>query len=184
MHPVLIIVFSALGTAFLLALGLAIESYQWKHGIKFHLAVPGWGGGIWSRVLSIILALAILGTLGTLGYVLANPGGERFTEFYIVGLSGEATDYPKELMVGEEGNVIVGIINQEHEPATYWVEVVIDGVKNNEIGPVTLEHDEGWEGIVGFTLDRAGDNQKVEFLLYRQGQSGVYHKLHLWVDVR
>ena len=145
---------------------------------------PGWGRGVWDRVLSVILALAILGALGTLGYVIVNPGGESFTEFYILGLSGEATGYPGELVVGEEGKVMVGIINREHEPVTYRVEVVIDGVKNNEVGPVTLEHDGEWEKIVGFTPDRAEDKQKVEFLLYRQGQSEVYQKLHLWVDVR
>ena len=81
--------------------------------IPLHLPrVLSQGGGIWDRVLSIILALTILGTLGTLGYAIANPRGERFTEFYILGLSGEATDYPKEQMVGEEGKVTVGIINR------------------------------------------------------------------------
>jgi len=144
----------------------------------------GWGRGSWDRVLSIILVLAILGALGSLGYTLANPGGERFTEFYILGLTGEATDYPKELAVGKEGKVIVGIINREREPVTYRVEIMIGGVKNNEVGPVTLEHDGEWEKIVSFTPDRAGDKQKVEFLLYRQGQSGVYQRLHLLVDVR
>ena len=147
--------------------------------------MPGWGGGSWNTALSVVLVLAILGALGTLGYIIASPKvGERFTEFYILGLSGEATDYPKELVVGKEGKVIVGIINREHEPVTYRVEVVIDGVKNNEVGPVTLEYNGEWEGIVGFTPDRAGDKQKVEFLLYRQGQSEVYQRLHLWLDVR
>jgi uncharacterized membrane protein len=70
-------------------------------------------------------------------------------------------------VVGEEGKVMVGIINREHEPVTYRVEV--GGVKNNEVGPVMFEHNEGWEDIVSFTLDRVGDKQKVEFLLYRQG---------------
>ena len=184
MHPALIVVLSALATGLLLALVLAVESQVWKRGVKFHLTLPSWGGGVWGRVLSIILALAILGALGTLGYVIANPKGKPFTEFYILGLSGKATDYPKELVMGEEGKVMVGIINREYEPLSYRVEVVINGVKNNEIGPVTLEHDEGWEGIVGFTPDRAGDNQKVEFLLYRQGQSEAYQRLHLWVDVQ
>jgi len=67
---------------------------------------------------------------------------------------------------------------------TYRVEVVIDGVKNNGVGPVALDHDGEWEERAGFTPGRAGDNQKVEFLLYRQGQSEVYQRLHLWVDVR
>jgi len=164
-------------------------------GLPFLLFFPGYmlvaapstrgKGRGWDKTLSIILMLTILGALGTLGYVIASPKvGERFTEFYIEGLEGKAADYPKELVAGEEGKVIVGIINREHETVTYRVEVVIGGVKNSEVGPVTLNHDEKWEEIVGFTPDKAGDNQKVEFLLYRQGQNEVYQSLHLWVDVR
>ncbi len=139
----------------------------------------------WDRALSVVLALFILGALGMLGYAIANPKvGERFTEFYIEGLEGKAADYPKELVMGEEGKVIVGIINREHETVTYRVEVTIDGDKSNEVGPVALDHDEKWEEIVGFTPNKAGDNQKVEFLLYGHGQNEVYQRLHLWVDVR
>ncbi len=156
-----------------------------RFGIEFQMRLPGWGGGVWDRMLSIILTLTILGALGTLGYTIANPKvGERFTEFYIEGLGGKAADYPEELAVGEEGQVIVGIINREHETVTYRVEVVIDGVKNSEVGPVALDHDGEWEEIVGFTPGKAGDNQKVEFLLYKQGQNEVYQRLHLWVDIR
>ena len=156
-----------------------------RFGVDFQMRLPGWGGGAWDRALSVILALTILGALGTLGYAIASPKvGERFTEFYIEGLEGKAIDYPKELALGEKGKVIVGIINREHETVTYRVEVAIDGAKNNEVEPVTLDHDGKWEEIVGFTPDKAGDNQKVEFLLYRQGQNEVYQRLHLWVDVR
>ena len=156
-----------------------------RFGTEFQMRLPGWGGGGWDRMLSIILTLTILGALGTLGYAIASPKvGERFTEFYIEGLEGKAADYPKELVMGGEGKVIIGIINREHETATYRVEVAIDGVKNNEVGPVALDHDGEWEEIVGFTPGRAGDNQKVEFLLYNQGQNEVYQRLHLWVDVQ
>ena len=156
-----------------------------RFGIEFQMRLPGWGGGAWDRVLSIILALTILGALGTLGYAIASPKvGERFTEFYIEGLEGKAADYPEELVVGEEGKVIVGIINREHETVIYRVVVTIGEVKKNDVGPVTLDHDGKWEEIVGFTPGKAGDNQKVEFLLYRQGQNEVYQRLHLWVDVR
>jgi len=184
MHPALIVVLSALATGFLFALALFIEKWEWERGIRFHLAAPRWGGSVWDKVLSIILALVVLGALGTLVYTMVSPKVERFTEFYILGLSGEATDYPEELVVGVEAKVIVGIINQEHEVATYWVEVMMDGIKNNEVGPVTLEHEGVWEETVGFTPDWVGNKQKVEFLLYRQGQSQVYQGLHLWVDVR
>ena len=39
-------------------------------------------------------------------------------------------------------------------------------------------------GVVTFTPQRVGDDQKIEFLLYREGQSGVEQTLYLWVDVR
>ena len=156
-----------------------------RFGIEFQMRLPGWGRGSWDRGLSIILTLAILGTLGMLGYALTSPKvGERFTEFYIGRLEGKDAGYPKELVVGGEGKVIVGIINREQETVTYLVEVAIDGVKNNEVGPVALDHNGKWEEIIGFTPGRVGDNQKVEFLLYRQGQNEVYQRLHLWVDVR
>ncbi len=113
------------------------------------MRLPGWGGGNWDRMLSIILTLTILGALGTLGYAIASPRVmERFTEFYIEGLEGKATDYPKELALGDERKVIVGIINREHATVTYRVEVAIDEVKNNEVGPVTLDHNGKWEEII------------------------------------
>lgn len=139
---------------------------------------------MWTKLLSIVLVVSILGALGVLGYVIATPKvGEGFTEFYILGIEGKAVDYPKELAMGEEGRVTVGIVNHEHEPVTYRIEVIIDGDKNKEVGPVGLEHNEKWEGITAFTLNEPGENQKVEFLLYRQGQTDVYQSLHLWVDV-
>ena len=125
-----------------------------------------------------------MGALGALGYVIATPKvGEKFTEFYILGLEDKAIHYPRELKVGGEGRVIVGIINREHKPVNYWVEVKIDGVRNNQVGPLELGYDERWKEIVSFSPDRAGDSQKVEFLLYKNGKNEPYLKLHLWVNV-
>ena len=71
--------------------------------------MPGWGGGVWDKMLSTILVVAILGALGTLGYVVATTKvGEKFTQFYILGQEGEAADYPQELRIGEVGKVVVG----------------------------------------------------------------------------
>ena len=82
------------------------------------------------KVLSVVLIVVIVGAIGTLGYVLATPNvGEKFTEFYILGLEGRAGHYPEELKVGEEGRVILGIVNHEQERASYKVEVWIDGEK-------------------------------------------------------
>ena len=153
--------------------------------IFFNLNLPLWRG--WSladKILSIIIITAILGAIGVMSYVIATPTvEERFTEFYILGLEGKAIDYPRELMVGEGGEVVVGIINREHEVASYQMMVTIDGVKSNQMAPLELAHNEKWEGIVGFTPDRAGDNQKVEFLLYKNGGGEPYLTLYLQINV-
>jgi len=155
-----------------------------RFNLESQMKLPSWRGSIWDKALSVVLIVAIFGAIGTFGYVLATQKvGERFTEFYILNIEGEATDYPKELSVGEEGKVIVGIINHEQEAATYRIEVAINGVKDNESGPIFLENDAKWEMVMGFTPNIVGDNQKVEFLLYKEGQTEVYQSLHLWIDI-
>ncbi len=143
------------------------------------------GNSGWGRALSIVLAIAVLGSFGVLGYVITvSRATERFTEFYLLNSSGKANDYPGLLRVGEEGRVIVGIVNREYETMTYRLEVRIEGSITNEAGQVTLEHGGKWEEIVSFTPQRVGDNEKVEFLLYRQGQEEAYRSLYLLVDVQ
>ncbi|WP_297477086.1 DUF1616 domain-containing protein [Thermococcus sp.] len=75
------------------------------------------------RALTVILIVAILVSVGTLGYVVSHPKpGEAFTEFYILGPNGKAEDYPTNLAVGQNGTVIIGIVNHEHRNVTYYVQ--------------------------------------------------------------
>lgn len=158
---------------------------QERFGIEFHLGTPGWSVSTWDKTLSIILIVSILGALGTMGYVMARPKvGETFTEFYILGVEGKAADYPEELVMGEEGEVTIAIINQEHRPVSYQLEARINGMKNSKVGPIILNHEERWEGKANFVPKMSGDNQKVEFLLYKNGENEPYLKLHLWLKVK
>ena len=82
--------------------------------------------------------------------------------------------------------MILGIVNNEYETVSYRVETRIDGVKNNEVDGIRLEHGEKWEHEVSFTPEIAGKEQKVEFLLYKIKNSEVepcFEPLRLWVDV-
>ncbi|MDP3880136.1 MAG: DUF1616 domain-containing protein [Dehalococcoidales bacterium] len=136
------------------------------------------------RVLSTVLLIAILGALGILLYsVIAPPVKDRYTEFYLLGLNGKAGGYPEVLTVGMESQVIVGIVNREQETVTYRMEVSLNGAEVGGLGPLTFEPEGKWVGVVGFTPRSAGERQKVEFWLYRQGLNEVYQSLHLWVDV-
>ena len=188
LYPVLIAI-----TIFILATSL-ITWYR-RHrlveaerfGFYLNWSMATWRGkGLADKVLSLILVLVILGAIGTISYAITAPKvGERFTEFYILGPRGNVEDYPRELVLGEEASVIIGIINREHEDVSYRVVVTIDGIRHNEIGPVLLNPGRKREGQIGFTPTRLGDNQKVEFLLYKNGQGEPCLKpLHLWVDVK
>jgi uncharacterized membrane protein len=141
-----------------------------------------------SLVLAVVIAVAIAG----LGYGVVNTPrvGEKFTEFYILGPDGKAENYPTELKVGEEGKVIVGIVNHEQERVSYKVEVWIDeeqaklridGEDMYEID-VELENEGKWEQEVGFVPQKAG-RQKVEFVLYKEGEPYFKEPPYLWVDV-
>ena len=160
--------------------------------VLFNVRLPSWQGqSMPDKVLSVVLAVAIVGAIGTLGYAVATPRvGEKFTEFYILGLDGKAENYPTELKVGEEGEVIVGIVNHEQEWVSYRVEVWIggekaklriDGEDRDEIN-LELEPERKWEREVGFVPQKAG-RQKVEFVLYKDGEPYFEEPLHLWIDI-
>lgn len=160
---------------------------QERFHVVFNLKLPQWAGmSNLDKGLSIGLVVAIVAALGCLGYVIANPKqGEKFTEFYILGPEGKAENYPQQVMLGEEARVILGIVNHEHQPLSYRVEIKINGVKNKEIGTAILAHEEKWEQVVGFTPEEVGVKQKVEFWLYKdeEAQPCLKEPLHLYVDV-
>lgn len=156
-----------------------------RFSIELQINRPTWSGNKWDKALSLVLVVAILGAIGVLGYVLTTPKvEEKFTEFYILGPEGEAADYPTTLSVGEQAVVILGIVNHEQRAVDYRVEIVVSGTKFNEIGLLSLENDQKWENTVVFSPDEPGNDQKVEFLLYRGGQSEIYRTLYLWIDVK
>jgi uncharacterized membrane protein len=49
---------------------------------------------------------------------------------------------------------------------------------------LTLQNNETWERPVTYILNNTGDRQKLEFLLYKEGNfTESYRDLHLWVNV-
>ncbi len=177
--------------------------------IDLSLRLPGWEGSRLNKILSLVLMLAILAAVGTLIYVVAKPKvGERFSEFYILGLNGKAQDYPTVFSLdngqvtavtyganttldASYGTVTIGLVNREHQPATYAISLRIDGQPlsalsagklTDVIGPISLLHEEKWEKKVGFSPLHPGSDQKVEFLLYKDGATQPYLTLHFWIN--
>lgn len=153
---------------------------------EFTLKLPGWEGNQLNKSLSVILVIAILGSLCVLGYVIAVPkASESFTEFYILGSEGKAENYPEQLTLGETGRVIVGIINHENTQLNYRIEVLIDNQESGEMGPISLIDGEKWESEMTFTPRVPGDSQKVEFQLFKEDNMVTpANSLYLWINVK
>jgi uncharacterized membrane protein len=139
------------------------------------------------KALSIALVVAILAALGSIVYFVTTPQqNEKFTEFYILGSQGKAENYPQQVIVGDNVDVIIGVVNHEYQPTTYCVEITINGVKSKEIDISTLAHQQKWEKEISFVAQTPGDKQKVEFWLYRDNEAEPYLQdpLRLYIDVR
>ena len=125
------------------------------------------------KIVISMLAVIVV-ALGYLGYIIASPNpGEKFTEFYILNVEGEAKDYPEQVVLGEPIDIIIGVVNHEYELTSYRIDIMVNGIKNKEISIGELAHEEEWQEIVSFTLDEAGDGQEevVEFYLYKNNEA-------------
>ena len=122
------------------------------------------------RVLTVILLISIIVSVCMVVYVIVTPKqGEKFTEFYILGIDGMADEYPTQLTVGEDGKLIIGIVNHEYTNVSYRLEVELDGaVIHTE--QIDLAHDEVWEEPFTFKATAEGNDRKLGLLLYREGQ--------------
>lgn len=136
------------------------------------------------RALTVLLVISIIASVAALVYVVVTPKqGERFTEFYILGPSGKAYGYPTQVVAGERSTVIVGVVNHEYADVNYTVAM---SLSNNTLflRNITLGHNETWEEPVSYVINKPGDRQRLEFLLYKDWNfTAPYRDLHLWVNV-
>jgi uncharacterized membrane protein len=187
----------------------AIGIYRWFHLTKetrfiihFIIATPQNQSKL-DQALTIILAISIIITVSILIYIIITPRtGEQFTEFYILGPTGLADDYPKNLTIGENADIIIGIVNHEYQTMNYTVEVWLinqsysyDSIsQQNETQyhhlwyldtihtsldhvPVDIETNwtAQWEYNYTISLDHPG-SQKLTFLLFTQPSTNTYMK--------
>lgn len=177
----LFIVLAAAVAAYRRRLLPADEAFGMTSGVR----LPRWSQ---VRTADRLLALALvlsLAVLGVAAYFVATSrsDSESFTEFYVLGPGGRAEAYPSLVRLGEDAIVILGIVNREGHDATYQVKVRIDGEKSGSIDSLVLTDGERWEQRVALSPTHAEENQKVQFLLYKDGGSEPYASLHLWLDV-
>ena len=181
-----------------------------RFSIQFRETISSWKTEILAdeksrldKALTVILIITIFLSIAALVYVIVTPKqGEKFTEFYILGPGGKAFDYPTGVQTGNRSTVIVGVVNHEYALVNYTMSISLNNTPMNNtalednsrndfrfIYPImsmnlTLLHNETWEKPVTYILNHTGEGQKLEFLLYKEGNfTSTYRDLHLWVNV-
>ncbi|ACL16184.1 DUF1616 domain-containing protein [Methanosphaerula palustris] len=160
------------------------------------------------RVISIILVIAVVAAVVTVIFAVALPKeGEKFTGFFILGDDQKIADYPKDLTVGENTSLFIGITNHEYRPITYTVETYLVNMTLNESTNrstlvamdrldrfnVSVSHNETRILPYNISPEKDGYNQ-VEFLLFNESLpddtvegldriTQSIHNLHLWVTI-
>jgi uncharacterized membrane protein len=138
------------------------------------------------KALTIFLIIAIVATLGFIIYMVATPQkGEKFTEFYILGTEGKAQNYPTQVILGEPVDILIGVVNHEYKSTSYRVKIKVSDIEATEVNIGTLANREKWEEIISFTPQFAGERQKIDFYLYKNGEDEPYLKdpLRLYINV-
>ena len=135
-----------------------------------------------------VFVISALLSLVTLTYIIATPKeGEHYTEFYILGPGGKADNYFSKYILGQTGNVIIGIVNHEYRPVNYTMEIRLENTslslpENQK--HISLGHNETWEEPVAYTPPFEGQKMKLEFLLFNETDTTApYRDLYLWIDV-
>ena len=139
-----------------------------------------------SKALFIFLSVAIVVTLGFVIYMAVTPQKvNKFTEFYVLNVDGKAGDYPKQIVAGNQVDVLLGVVNHEYQPAEYKVEIQMNSTKIGGANTGTLAFQQKWEQKVSFVPRAVGEGQRVDFILYKYGGTEPYLKepLTLYIDV-
>lgn len=149
--------------------------------------VGGWWRGTSARAkLGYAFgALALAGVLaGGVRVMLAPDPTARMTEFYALGQDGLAEGYPREARPGETMQVQLGITNREESDASYRVEARAGDQVLARLGPVSVAAGASWRAPLSYSLPRAGDDQTIDILLFRDQETTPYRSLRLWVNIR
>ena len=194
LEPILISLF-----IFIIGVG-SLAIYRWiitnpdeRFTISFDISLPKYEHKL-DKALTIILVASIIIAVVSFIYVIVTPKtGEKFTELYILGPGGKAIDYPRNLIIGENATIIIGVINHEYKTINYTIEIWLinqtivynESTNKNETIynhmwfmdkiNITLNHKsinigEPWEPQLEynytFTINKKGENFKLAFLLF------------------
>lgn len=130
----------------------------------------------------VLIAILIIAVLSVIYLVVIHNPGQDYSEFYILDSNYNTSNYPNNLTVGESGELIIGIQNQEHELTNYTVEIMKDGKLINKFNK-TLTNHERVETPFYFKADKSGEKQEMELTLYKNNMTNPYRTLSFKYNV-
>jgi uncharacterized membrane protein len=160
------------------------------------------------KILTIGIVVMLVASVVVLAWAVTTPRvGERFTQLAILGPGGMATDYPRNLSVGEEARVLISVKSFEHRTANYTIALVLTNLTDNTtivdsysidwgaVNPLTpyqaiaqnftLDHLEYYNQTFDFSVTATG-TWKLQFLLFIDDQpvtQDAYREVYLWLIV-
>jgi uncharacterized membrane protein len=76
------------------------------------------------KILTIFVFLSLFLAVSSIVYIIVQPkSGEAFTNFYLLPPNGNTIDYPRDILAGQDTNIILGLINHEYKTMSYTIEV-------------------------------------------------------------
>ncbi|MGZ4890805.1 MAG: DUF1616 domain-containing protein [Halobacteriota archaeon] len=136
-----------------------------------------------TTALSWVLAAVLIVAIGATVAIIAFPQpGEPFTELYLLGPGGKASNYPVNLTVNQTASVTVGVVNHENTAVNYTLNVTLANKTINSTS-FGLANNQKWENPISFKPTQRGLGQKLEFDLYKEGNTSVYRSVYLYLTV-
>jgi uncharacterized membrane protein len=137
------------------------------------------------RLITWVLALVLLVSVGSVGYLAANPEltTTGHTEFYLPTNGTEATSSTAVFSPDSTTEFTVGIANHEHHAVTYRVVVAVNGTELTERA-VQIPNSETREVSLPVTVPADPGRYRVEFRLYYDGSTTPELTTWRWIRVR
>ncbi len=141
------------------------------------------GSAEFGLLRNLVIAIVLISVfICSIFIVVSLRAPEPFTEFYVLNHDGMAQDYPKDLLTGENGKLIIGVANHEGITINYNVTVIIynenNEVINNTNHLIRIDDTEIYEFEYLFNMVEGG-KYRIQFLLYKNNDPAPALELHL-----
>ncbi|OGS44496.1 MAG: hypothetical protein A3K76_06335, partial [Euryarchaeota archaeon RBG_13_57_23] len=103
-----------------------------RFAISVNLELDFGGMPLIDKILTIGIVVMLVASVVVLAWAVATPRvGERFTQLAILGPGGMATDYPRNLTVGQEATVLLSVKSFEHRLSNYTIAIILTSSTDN-----------------------------------------------------